>query len=69
MDSLEKYICIDAGDTESLTNNKIYEGKLFKSDYVFIMNDKKRIKNYKLKRFITIEEYRDLKIDEILNIN
>lgn len=65
MGSLDKYICIDAGDTVSLTNNKIYEGKRIKED-VFIINDKNVIKNYKSTRFLTIEEYRDLKINEIL---
>lgn len=61
-----KLICIDSGNWTNLTTNKIYECDDFIYDSCYlIINDRNQILAYPKKYFITIEEYRNRRLEEI----
>ena len=66
-----KVICIDSKSRKNeLTINKIYEGKLTEgtsNKFFRIINDNGDRRNYYAHRFITLAEFREQRINSILN--
>lgn len=66
-----KVVCVDntpdGRKTNDITLNKIYkvESSAQKGNVIFITNDKERKEWYNSKLFITLEEYRELKIKQL----
>ena len=71
-----KVICVSTGRVPELTLHKIYDGFIFhplKEDCGFydststiqVVNDKNKVTTYKSERFMTLDEYRELKLNEL----
>jgi hypothetical protein len=67
MNNMKRVVCVDVGGV-NLTNGKIYgvinEGN--RENIIFIFNDYGIKRWYSRDRFMTIEEYRNSKINNIL---
>ena len=67
-----KVICISTGRVPELTLHKIYDGFIFQPrdtsltpTTIQVVNDKNKVTTYKSERFMTLDEYRELKLNEL----
>jgi hypothetical protein len=67
-----KVICISTGRVPELTLHKIYDGFIFQPrdtslgpTTIQVVNDKNKVTTYKSERFMTLDEYRELKLSEL----
>jgi hypothetical protein len=62
-----KVICISTGRVPELTLHKIYDGFIFQPSgtTIQVVNDKNKVTTYKSKRFMILDEYRELKLNEL----
>jgi hypothetical protein len=73
MKDIYKVVCIDnkpgsfSDKVQSLTIDKVYETTDLLNRDICIINDLCNNVNYSAKRFIYLEEWRDRKINKILN--
>jgi hypothetical protein len=62
--NFDKMVCINNKNV-TLTKGKIYEILYSRDSYFYIINDKGEVKNYLPAMFITIKQYRKLKLEKI----
>ena len=67
-----KVICVSTGRVPELTLHKIYDGFIFQPrdtsltpTTIQVVNDKNKVTTYKSERFMTLDEYRELKLNEL----
>ena len=67
-----KVICVSTGRVPELTLHKIYDGFIFQPrdtslspTTIQVVNDKNKVTTYKSERFMTLSEYRELKLNEL----
>jgi hypothetical protein len=64
-----KVICVSTGRVPELTLHKIYDGFIFhplkEDSTIQVVNDKNKVTTYKCERFMTLDEYRELKLNEL----
>ena len=64
-----KVICVSTGRVPELTLHKIYDGFIFhplkEDSTIQVVNDKNKVTTYKFERFMTLDEYRELKLNEL----
>lgn len=64
-----KVICVSTGRVPELTLHKIYDGFIFhplkEDSTIQVVNDKNKVTTYKSERFMTLDEYRELKLNEL----
>jgi hypothetical protein len=64
-----KVICISTGRVPELTLHKIYDGFIFhplkEDSTIQVVNDKNKVTTYKCERFMTLDEWRELKLNEL----
>jgi hypothetical protein len=65
----DKFICVDTDRVPGLTLHKIYDGfdTYPTSEYITIqvVDDTRRVKTYKRKRFMRLSEFRQNKLKEL----
>lgn len=61
-----KIVCIDGNPENRLTKGKIYDVALFDGHMTLVRNDSGNMGYFFASRFISLEEYRNLKIDKLL---
>jgi|688.fasta_scaffold1200700_2 hypothetical protein len=64
-----KVICVSTGRVPELTLHKIYDGFIFhplkEDSTIQVVNDKNKVTTYKCERFMTLDEWRELKLNEL----
>ena len=64
-----KVICVSTGRVPELTLHKIYDGFIFhplkEDSTIQVVNDKNKVTTYKSERFMTLDEWRELKLNEL----
>lgn len=63
---MEKIVCVYEVNSKYLTYGKQYEVVNHVGDYYIIMNNMNQLRRYKSEYFLTIDKFRDLTIDTII---